>query len=806
MQALSYVIYSLLAKMAASTVKDSDIEVAPIGSLEGRGSLSKLKEIMKRRRRTSDSTVEAPDHEYTYEDTDTFTKELGELFTYSEVSELSEYRTCFTKCIQAKSPAVNPHNWSGLSTAEKKGIIVHFAEKLEVVDSKERLCACMSLLYLILGAYVPGMSQETLVLNIRFTVHLMLECGVFQLVLQVLQLELELGTQFTETSQKTGFNISHNQELRVCLSLLYVFVETLRTPHPSDTPIQEANRREFIEELTTLAPDCNSLTSLLFTMLLRFCSCAQPHYPIKKIILVIWKVLLAILGGLADAECMKKKVRTEAGLPPCFEVPKDVKPVILPVTGDLLHNEASAPFGQTRRGELATALQSADGTDGPMPDRKGLEFSPKVRKEEVDAYIEACVDKFGSFAASDPNSETAGLPGPTKESIEVLKRHIYTPLSDLQIKQEDELEARYRTSFGLDPPNLPTRNTPAEKLYSFLVTNLPQYMISLLKVLLAASPTTKAKSDSLNILVDVLPVDEPATVIESSQLNLDIQRHKEIIVKGVSAILLLLLKHFKLNHIYQFEFMNQHLVFANCIPLVLKFFNQNVGQYVAAKNTLTELEFARYVTMEQDKLSPESLEPVCSNQEYCGRNLFACINLLRILQKLTKWKHSRVMMMVVFKSAPILKRAHKVRHPLVRLYALKLLKAQTKYLGRNWRKNNMSIISSIYQTVRHHLHDDWAYGNDLVARPWDFQTEEIALRDCVDRFNSRYYGGMMQEVSDIDEEFAPVDNNVLSVLGMQNGVELTEEEMERWEEWVDQEVFRHPTNWDSVLKNTAVFF
>ena len=154
-------------------------------------------------------------------------------------------------------------------------------------------------------------------------------------------------------------------------------------------------------------------------------------------------------------------------------------------------------------------------------------------------------------------------------------------MSDLWIKQEDE------TSFGLDPPNLPTRNTPAEKLYSFLVTNLPQYMISLLKVLLAASPTTKAKSDSLIILVDVLPVDEPATVIESSQLNLDIQRHKEIIVKGVSAILLLLLKHFKLNHIYQFEFVNQHLVFANCIPLVLKFFNQNVGQYVAAKNTLS---------------------------------------------------------------------------------------------------------------------------------------------------------------------------------------------------------------------------
>lgn len=35
------------------------------------------------------------------------------------------------------------------------------------------------------------------------------------------------------------------------------------------------------------------------------------------------------------------------------------------------------------------------------------------------------------------------------------------------------------------------------------------------------------------------------------KLGVDVNRHKEIIVKAISAILLLLLKHFKLNHIYQ---------------------------------------------------------------------------------------------------------------------------------------------------------------------------------------------------------------------------------------------------------------
>ena len=67
-------------------------------------------------------------------------------------------------------------------------------------------------------------------------------------------------------------------------------------------------------------------------------------------------------------------------------------------------------------------------------------------------------------------------------------------------------------------------------------------------------------------------------------MNYDVNRHREIIVKAISGLLLLLLKHFKLNHIYQFEYISQHLVFANCIPLVLKFFNQNTLLYVQAKN------------------------------------------------------------------------------------------------------------------------------------------------------------------------------------------------------------------------------
>lgn len=85
------------------------------------------------------------------------------------------------------------------------------------------------------------------------------------------------------------------------------------------------------------------------------------------------------------------------------------------------------------------------------------------------------------------------------------------------------------------------------------------------------------------------------TVLQSMKLGIDVNRHKEIIVKAVSAILLLLLKHFKLNHVYQFEFMSQHLVFANCIPLVLKFFNQNIMTYIGSKNVYVYVTFGETI-------------------------------------------------------------------------------------------------------------------------------------------------------------------------------------------------------------------
>uniref|UniRef100_A0A182SI12 DUF3402 domain-containing protein n=1 Tax=Anopheles maculatus TaxID=74869 RepID=A0A182SI12_9DIPT len=422
--------------------------------------------------------------------------------------------------------------------------------------------------------------------------------------------------------------------------------------------------------------------------------------------------------------------------------------------------------GETKDGGECSPPPAEPVEEPPQEITNRLPWAPKIRRKDIDIFLNNSRSKFIGYTLKDDHETIAGLPQPIQEGFKTLTKHMYVSLADVQIRREEEIN---RNPLSTSEGEIPL--TPTEILYQALLPNLSQYMISLLKILLAAAPTSKAKTESINIMADVLPEDMPMTVLQSSKLGIDVSRHKEITVKAVSAILLLYLKHFKINHIYQFEFISQHLVFANCIPLVLKFFNQDIMGYVGANNGIPIIDFPSCVIGEQPELTSESML-VGDSATYSWRNVFSCINLLRILNKLTKWKHSRIMMLVVFKSAPILKRTLKVRHALMQLYVLKLLKMQTKYLGRQWRKSNMKTISAIYAKVRHRLNDDWAFGNDLDARPWDFQADECALKSGVDRFNNRRYlqvnNGILAGIEGLD-----YDDSIEGIGGIGGGIGVT---------------------------------
>ncbi|KAL2102357.1 hypothetical protein ACEWY4_001525 [Coilia grayii] len=797
------------------------------------------KDGFKNQRKDSEGSMELPNLEFEYGDTDSTTAELSELYSYTEEPEFNLNRECFEEDFRRH---VKEQRWAELTEAGQKSHVMRLLNALEVTDRQKRLTVARAILYLAQGVFGDCSCEEEVMRWSRSNVFLLYEMGIFTALLELLAMEIENSQACSSAVRKPAISLADSTELRVLLSIMYLMVEVMRQEDEEDRPEWKTARQAFKTELGFPVYNGEPFALLLFGMVTKFCSMNAPHFPMKKVLLLLWKTILLTVGGLEELQERKVCVRERAGLPPLPEDPLQVVRLMRaasppPSAMELIEQTQQKRGRRSRRSAYVDSLEG----DSPFAKKQPLlkqdsldtynerdpfkseEVREDEEEEEADAAMEHDVDPLErdvirdviiqpppmppllrppsdrlSFPRGLPwapkvsfyrDTETlVGLPRPIHESVKTLKQHKYVSMAEVQIKREEELQQCPMT-MGEEE----VEETPAEILYQGMLPNLSQYVIALLKLLLAAAPTSKAKTDSINILADVLPEEMPVTVLQSMRLGIDVNRHKEIIVKAISALLLLLLKHFKLNHIYQFEYICQHLVFANCIPLILKFFNQNIMSYISAKNSICVLDFPHCVVHDMPELTAESLEAGDSG-EFCWRNLFSCINLLRVLNKLTKWKHSRTMMLVVFKSAPILKRALKVKQAMMQLYVLKLLKMQTKYLGRQWRKSNMKTMSAIYQKVRHRLNDDWAYGNDMDARPWDFQAEECALRESMERFHSRRYEGGERRAG----ELAAVDNCLSSVLGRR--VELPHDFPRSYPLWLEREVFAQPIQWEGLLQ------
>ncbi|XP_015198321.2 striatin-interacting protein 1 homolog isoform X1 [Lepisosteus oculatus] len=790
-------------------------------------------EFIRNQRKDSEGFSESPDLEFEYADTDRWAAELSELYSYTEGPEFLLNKKCFIEDFRTH---VTDKKWTELDATQHRAHAMRLLDGLEVTAREKRLKVARAILYMAQGTFGECCSEAEVQHWMRYNIFLLLEVGTFSALVELLNMEIDNSAACSSAVRKPAISLADSTDLRVLLNIMYLMVETIQQEDEADKPEWRAARETFKTELGSPLYNNEPISVMLFGMVTKFCSGHAPHFPMKKVLLLLWKSILFTLGGFEQLQNVKIRRREELGLPPLPEdsirVIRNMRAASPPASAsDLIEQQQKRARREHKaliKQDNLDAFNEKDPykSDDPREDEddnddndnsleaetfplerdevmpppiphppservsfpKGLPWAPKVREKDIENFLESSRSKFIGYTLGNDTDTVVGLPRPIHESIKTLKQHKYISVAEIQIRKEEEFQ-KTPLSGGEEEVDM----SPTELLYQGILPSLPQYMIALLKILLAAAPTSKAKTDSINILADVLPEEMPTTVLQSMKLGVDVNRHKEIIVKAISAILLLLLKHFKLNHVYQFEYMAQHLVFANCIPLILKFFNQNIMSYITAKNSISVLDFPHCVVHDLPELTAESLEAGDNNQ-FCWRNLFSCINLLRILNKLTKWKHSRTMMLVVFKSAPILKRALKVKQAMMQLYVLKLLKVQTKYLGRQWRKSNMKTMSAIYQKVRHRLNDDWAYGNaDLDARPWDFQAEECALRANIERFNSRRY-----DKGQGNPDFLPVDNCLQSVLGQR--VELPEDFQMNYDLWLEREVFSKPISWEELLQ------
>lgn len=287
--------------------------------------------------------------------------------------------------------------------------------------------------------------------------------------------------------------------------------------------------------------------------------------------------------------------------------------------------------------------------------------------------------------------------------------------------------------------------------------------------------------------------------------EMDNIRLREVTGKAVSGSLLLLLKWFKRSHILKFEYMTQLLLDSNYLPLILKMFaHQDIDQAIAHKNDREDLGFFHFCQVHSNQDQPtvnlgdescgaeeeavpppiprnrpdvaagnsstgaaspeESLPEFLEHQPrpevdelgyptapppkepittFSFRNFFSAINYLHIMQKITRGKAHRCLLLVQYKSSAILRKGLKIPDPRLRLYTLKLFKSQVPYCGRKWRQSNMRVITAIYLYCRPSLRDDWLSGSDVDAEVEEALPYEQALRGLTHWWHLRKYKDVM---------------------------------------------------------------
>ncbi|OGE51164.1 hypothetical protein PENARI_c014G07006 [Penicillium arizonense] len=350
-----------------------------------------------------------------------------------------------------------------------------------------------------------------------------------------------------------------------------------------------------------------------------------------------------------------------------------------------------------------------------------------------------------------------------------------------------------------DDPDIQRRLDAVEDFYRQTLSHLQSITIVFLKIILTNVSSVVSQAGSYNSQNMSNGMHGSHDLFSDASIDeLDNIRLREITGKAVSGILVLLLKWFKRSHILKFEYMTQLLLDSNYLPLILKMFaHQDVDQAVAQKNDREDLSFFHFCASNTDALDSddnsggdtesedEAMPPPISRHRpnlmrglseedsvadmfnghtrpevdelgyptapppkepitiFSFRNFFSSINYLHVMQKITRNKAHRCLLLVQYKSSNILRKGLKIPDPHLRNYTLKLFKSQVPYCGRKWRQGNMRVITAIYLYCRPELRDDWLAGSDVDAEVEEALPLEQALRGLTHWWHLRQYKDVM---------------------------------------------------------------
>lgn len=288
-----------------------DMEVPIIHNLNDNGDRLRPrgKDVFKEQKE-SESSMDSPNLEFEYGDTDAVTAELSELYSYTEEPEFALNRDYFEEDFRSHG-----RRWIELAAEEQRTYVMRLLDALEVTDRDKRLKVARAILYLAQGVFDECDTEVDVLHWSRHNVFLLYDMGIFTALLELLSMEIDNNQACSSAVRKPAISLADSTELRVLLSIMYLMVETIRVETEDDRPEWIAAREAFKNELGSPLYNGEPFALLLFTMVTKFCSMNAPHFPMKKVLLLLWKTILFTLGGFEELQQMKVRGRERLSLP-----------------------------------------------------------------------------------------------------------------------------------------------------------------------------------------------------------------------------------------------------------------------------------------------------------------------------------------------------------------------------------------------------------------------------------------------------------------------------------------------------------
>ncbi|PKI83962.1 Factor arrest protein 11 [Malassezia vespertilionis] len=622
------------------------------------------------------------DFEYTFDveqDTDCVENELDEFYAYVEAPLFVEnYERWMAWCTQKwaqlnvrtqDGQSAEPGAWAALAPRTRRQILQRLVSSLDLSDASSRLDASRALLYHLQGSYNAACSEAEQLQWIKENAGTVFDLGGVDDIYAALKRACwkfgwfsalpdympgqEEGKEPLLTPNvKTEYLEEINVEITICFALLYSILQVMH------------GNFDLSDALMALDPP---LPVYMYTLVANLREKSIKGFPVKKMVLLLWKSLLATLGGAGDIARCKRLARERDGLGAMQKTEQRT-----PATPDdirLFRQELSAkyptlvlPHGMRR---IVGAEQLAQATQPlPMahekPDKDMV--LPEMHNTERTAFtlntqMRTNKQKFQTdqrrpfvLPYSAQMHQGTTVPESIQEALGLFQEHLHIDTAVWQtctVREEylarlqgaedvpgcaeaQKERGRAKATQALDtilaemhlsssPSSATAQRAQDTKrlqwvdtLYGAILPELQSAVIVLLKLILATTTSGGTNSAYTRAVAEGVPSEKaPDPTLE----DMDIVRHREIFNKGISSVLLLTLRWFKASHALKYEYLAQVMLDSNVLLLILKIFGlQEVSQFVRWRSEVPEFgmfSFCRMVHV--DNVPPASPHDILAN-------------------------------------------------------------------------------------------------------------------------------------------------------------------------------------------------